>query len=441
MVKAEAKTPLKRKSLANKSPAKKQKVENNSPSKPVGPKNASAPPKKPNQVAKEKSNQQSNKKINKKNNKATSEVDSPKKVAQFAGTGQLKGNKKQNKPKNGTTKAPSAEGQKKKRKMFATLITESKAKAGTKDAGLLKSLNDKISAIESKPELSKTAKRKLALLQKLKIVVEEGNDRNKKEKVEKPKAGKAKETAVKGTATPKKQKVIEKVKEEEEDDDDDDDEEEEDSDEEAEDEEDGAEVDDDDDDDDEEDGDDDDEEEDEEDEDEAPPIQGGDSQNIASKFQQKTKDININDLKKNDLMQTGQKRYVLFVGNIPYDTTKQDLMTHFSKAGEILHIRIPTDKQNNKPRGFGYIELRDEITYQKCLSMHHTQLKNRRINVLYTQGGKKKGSIKKNEIKEKNMKLHALRKQGKLAGSVKENQKRSFRRKKQRQEKLDSQEN
>lgn len=75
---------------------------------------------------------------------------------------------------------------------------------------------------------------------------------------------------------------------------------------------------------------------------------------------------------------------------------------------------------------------------QKCLSMHHTQLKNRRINVLYTQGGKKKGTVKKNEIKEKNFKLHALRRQGKLAGSVKESRKRSFRRKKQRQEKTDS---
>lgn len=64
--------------------------------------------------------------------------------------------------------------------------------------------------------------------------------------------------------------------------------------------------------------------------------------------------------------------------------------------------------------------------------MHHTFLKGRRINVLYTQGGKKKGDNKKNEIKEKNYKLHAMRKQGKLAGSKKQNQKRSFRRAKKK---------
>lgn len=62
--------------------------------------------------------------------------------------------------------------------------------------------------------------------------------------------------------------------------------------------------------------------------------------------------------------------------------------------------------------------------------MHHSQLKGRRINVLYTLGGKKKGEEKKKETKAKNMKLHAMRRQGKLAGSIKESQKRSFRRNK-----------
>ncbi|KAJ8966306.1 hypothetical protein NQ314_003571 [Rhamnusium bicolor] len=55
----------------------------------------------------------------------------------------------------------------------------------------------------------------------------------------------------------------------------------------------------------------------------------------------------------------------------------------------------------------------------KSLSMHHSVLKGRRINVLYTQGGKKKGDEKKKEIKAKNFKLHAMRKQGKLVGSKK----------------------
>lgn len=57
-------------------------------------------------------------------------------------------------------------------------------------------------------------------------------------------------------------------------------------------------------------------------------------------------------------------------------------------------------------------------------------VKGRRINVQYTQGGKKNGPEKKKEIKAKNLKLQEMRKQGKLAGSVKQDQKRSARRSK-----------
>lgn len=65
--------------------------------------------------------------------------------------------------------------------------------------------------------------------------------------------------------------------------------------------------------------------------------------------------------------------------------------------------------------------------------MHHSFLKGRRINVLYTQGGKKKGEEQKNKIKAKNFKLKAMREGGQLLGSKKQTQKRSFRRKKQRE--------
>lgn len=51
---------------------------------------------------------------------------------------------------------------------------------------------------------------------------------------------------------------------------------------------------------------------------------------------------------------------------------------------------------------------------------------------MYTAGGKKKGPDVKKEIKQKNLKLHGMMKQGLLAGSVKEDQKRSARRAKKR---------
>lgn len=78
----------------------------------------------------------------------------------------------------------------------------------------------------------------------------------------------------------------------------------------------------------------------------------------------KQSELKIEDLQKNDILKKNQKRYVVFVGNIPYDATTQDLKEHFSKVGDVRHVRIPTDKKTNKPRGFAYVEVENDDAYQ-----------------------------------------------------------------------------
>nr|XP_022899671.1 nucleolin-like [Onthophagus taurus] len=132
----------------------------------------------------------------------------------------------------------------------------------------------------------------------------------------------------------------------------------------------------------------------------------------------------------NKSQQKGKSRYVVFVGNLPYDIEKQQLMDHFEKVGEIHDIRIVTDPKTKKPKGFAYVEVKNEDSYQKALGLHNTFINGRKINVQYTQGGKKKGEDAKKEIKAKNMKLQAMRKEGKFGGKN-PSQKRSQRRMKQ----------
>lgn len=124
-----------------------------------------------------------------------------------------------------------------------------------------------------------------------------------------------------------------------------------------------------------------------------------------------------------------KKRYVLFVGNIPFQATVEDLKKHFlQKVSEVISVRIPTIKGSKKPRGFAYVEVTNSVDYEKALSLHHTNLQGFKIKVEYTQTGSK--NIKnKQEVVAKNKKLHALRKAGLLAGSKKRNDQRNFRRK------------
>lgn len=131
--------------------------------------------------------------------------------------------------------------------------------------------------------------------------------------------------------------------------------------------------------------------------------------------------------------------YTLFIGNLSYDTTKEDILNHFSKCGQIKNVRIPIDKGTNQPRGFGYIEVEEHVTYevrrpilfvsilvkvncflslpQKVLSLHHTFLKRRRINVECTFGGSKTSQKRKALIKEKTLKLRFLSREGKISSA------------------------
>ncbi|KAH1007159.1 hypothetical protein HUJ04_004429 [Dendroctonus ponderosae] len=394
---------------------------------------------------------------NKKNKKGKAGGDSPKKVTSFAGTKQLtKSIEKVKKPK-ATLEA--GEGKKKRKNAFANLIAQVKAKEGTNDPELLKILDIRLNAITERGDLTKTAKRKLSILNKLKLICTEGStaasQKAKAQIAEKKKLGSekklqkkpvaAKKAAVgkKASKSPAPELADSEDDEEEEDDDDDSEVSDHDSDAEedgdsAEEEEDTDAEDDDDDEDDEEDDDGEEAEEEEDDEDDSDeeeiPVPAP-KEKVQPVLPKPTpKQPTITDLYSKDIVKKGQKRFVLFVGNIPYDATKEELATHFAKVGDIVDIRIPTEKGSNRPRGFAYVEVNNDTSYEKCMSMHHSQLRGRRINVLYTQGGKKKGDEKKKEIKGKNFKLHALRRQGKLAGSVKESQKRSFRRNKNKRE-------
>lgn len=145
-----------------------------------------------------------------------------------------------------------------------------------------------------------------------------------------------------------------------------------------------------------------------------------------------------------------KKRYVLFVANLPWTCKREDITEHFKKVGELVDVRIPMS-QENKPRGFAYVEVKDQqafevntiiqsyvnginisiIFLQKGLSLEGTFIGGRPIRVQYSESGKKKSEYAKNNFKAKNFKLQAMRAKGQLNGSVRHDQKRSFRRGKQ----------
>jgi len=46
----------------------------------------------------------------------------------------------------------------------------------------------------------------------------------------------------------------------------------------------------------------------------------------------------------------------LFVGNLSFETTSEQVRALFAPAGEIVNVFIPTDRDTGRPRGFAFVE-------------------------------------------------------------------------------------
>ena len=57
----------------------------------------------------------------------------------------------------------------------------------------------------------------------------------------------------------------------------------------------------------------------------------------------------------------------LFVGNLNYQTTENQLQTLFSEFGEVKAVNIVTDKYTNRARGFAFVEMNDSVSGQKAV--------------------------------------------------------------------------
>jgi len=50
----------------------------------------------------------------------------------------------------------------------------------------------------------------------------------------------------------------------------------------------------------------------------------------------------------------------LYVGNLSYDVTEEDLTTVFAEYGSVKRVQLPTDRETGRMRGFGFVELGQE---------------------------------------------------------------------------------
>ena len=50
----------------------------------------------------------------------------------------------------------------------------------------------------------------------------------------------------------------------------------------------------------------------------------------------------------------------VYVGNLSFDVTKEDLSEVFGDYGTVKEVKLPTDRETGRPRGFGFVEMSTE---------------------------------------------------------------------------------
>jgi cold-inducible RNA-binding protein len=57
----------------------------------------------------------------------------------------------------------------------------------------------------------------------------------------------------------------------------------------------------------------------------------------------------------------------LYVGNLPYSTTMEDLRSLFEAAGEIVSVSVITDRETGRSKGFGFVEMASEEEAEEAI--------------------------------------------------------------------------
>jgi len=95
----------------------------------------------------------------------------------------------------------------------------------------------------------------------------------------------------------------------------------------------------------------------------------------------------------------------LYVGNLAWAVTDQDLRDLFSEAGKVETSQVIVDRETNRSRGFGFVEMAtDEAAEAAVKKFNGKDLKGRAIRVNEAQarsGGERGGGERRSSGRER----------------------------------------
>lgn len=59
----------------------------------------------------------------------------------------------------------------------------------------------------------------------------------------------------------------------------------------------------------------------------------------------------------------------LYVGGLSYDTTEDQLRAYFAQAGTVTSVQVITDRDTERSKGFGFVEMSSQAEMNKAIQM------------------------------------------------------------------------
>ena len=71
----------------------------------------------------------------------------------------------------------------------------------------------------------------------------------------------------------------------------------------------------------------------------------------------------------------------IYVGNLPFTATEDEVRDMFSPYGNVSSVKLVTDRETGRPRGFGFVEMDDESADAAIKALDGKELGGRSLRI------------------------------------------------------------
>ncbi len=71
----------------------------------------------------------------------------------------------------------------------------------------------------------------------------------------------------------------------------------------------------------------------------------------------------------------------IYVGNLPFSASEEDISKLFSQHGTVHSVKLVTDRDTGRPRGFGFVEMDQDEADAAIQALNGTELDGRSLRI------------------------------------------------------------